>query len=55
MANKPAIETTWETMVRQADPDYDAKARNEVEFRMSNGREFRANRDKEFPYDQEAS
>lgn len=50
MSNNPAVERSYEVMVRQADPDYDRKLHNEVEVKFSNGREFRADRSKRFPY-----
>lgn len=50
MANKPAVERSWDAMVRQADPDYERKLANEVEFEFSNGRQFKADRRKRFPY-----
>lgn len=53
MANKPAIERSWEVMVRQADPDYERKLAKEVEFEFSNDRKFVADRRKRFPYGDE--
>jgi len=49
---KSGIEWSWESLVRQADPDYDRRVHNETEFKFSNGREFTADRNKRFPYDQ---
>lgn len=51
MANKRAIERSWEVMVRQADPDYDRAVHNELEFEFSRGRKFYADRPRRFPYD----
>jgi hypothetical protein len=36
-------ERTWASLIRQADPDIEAQKRNEIEYKFSNGREFRGN------------
>lgn len=49
---------TWKSVVAEADPDFEAQKRREVEYdfsgagRSGQGRVFTANRDKRFPYDQ---
>lgn len=52
MANKPAVERSWDSMVRQTDPDFERKKRTETEYEFTR-RKFTADRDKRFPYDQE--
>lgn len=47
-------ERTWKSFVVEKDPDFEAQKRSEPEYKMSNGREFNANRALRFPYDQES-
>lgn len=37
-------------MVRQADPDYDRKRRQETEYVFTRDRQFKADRDNRWPY-----
>lgn len=38
-----SVNRTWKSMVLRADSDFEAEKRNEVEYRFSNDREFKAN------------
>lgn len=42
-STKPqSISIPWRTMVLRRDPDFEKDRRNELEYKFSNGREFRA-------------
>lgn len=49
--NRPAKEFSWDEIVRNVDPNYEFRRRNETEYEFSKGRKFTANRDTRFPYD----
>ena len=44
------INVPWKVAVLKRDPDYEREARDRVEFRFSNGREFRHNPANRGPY-----
>lgn len=44
------INVPWKVAVLKRDPDYEREARDQVEFRFSNGREFRHNPANRGPY-----
>lgn len=44
------INIPWKAMVVKKDPDFEREKRDQVEFRFSNGREFRGNPNTRGPY-----
>lgn len=38
-----SVDRTWKSVVVKADPDFEREKRNELEYKFSNGREFRGN------------
>ena len=51
--NTKSVERTWKSIVVAADPDFEREKRNETEYRMSNGREFRGNPANRGPYSED--
>lgn len=51
--NTKSVDRTFKSVVVAADPNFEADKRNELEYKMSNGREFRANPAKRHPYNVE--
>lgn len=45
-----SVDRTFKSVVVAADPDFEAEKRNDLEYKFSNGREFRDNPAKRGPY-----
>jgi len=48
-----SVNRTWKSIVLAADPDFEAEKKRELEYEMSNGREFRGNPATRGPYGEE--
>lgn len=45
-----SLTVPWRALIQRWDPDYEKERREQVEFRFSNGREFKHNPEKRGPY-----
>jgi hypothetical protein len=51
--NTRSVDRTIKSVVVALDPDFEHSKRNELEYKMSNGREFRGNPAERHPYNVE--